>query len=553
MNPVEQEPAKASDQTKVNNVAPEGSINFIEAEDDRDVEVNGLFKMEICKPGEQKKDVILSSPANPLIINFPKRSESLYQVPPAIAESKTITASDVVITNITGIGGMTRSGRCYTPEELERRRKGKDKVGEEPIVTFPEEDAPVKEPVTEKDVEDFLKYVKNSEYNIIEQLSKTPAKISLLSLILHSDLHRKALLKVLNESHISSDASVAQVERLVGQIQAPNYLTFSDEELGPEGRGHNKPLSIAVSYRDFHITKVLVDNGSYINVLPKSTFDSLNIDPLYVRETDAVAKAFNGTKVTASGELELPIKIGPHIFNIDFHIMDTKSSYTMLLGRPWIHSAGAVPSSLHQKLKYVRDCCLIEISAEHEYAIKQITGPPGVGSTEAGEEEFLRGFEIVAVTPVSEGSRLTRPRLPKQILSAVKTTIAIVGKKSLKRRIDESLPFIYPKKYEGTFGLGFKPSWADMERAKINARERKRARLAGRAYDEQPLVIPSSLQAFRSGGFINPVTILNVIKSMQDLHISVITNDSRPLPIQMISEEEVPLNYTITPLIFPEM
>jgi hypothetical protein len=73
-----------------------------------------------------------------------------------------------VITNITGIGGMTRSGRCYISEELERRRKGKDKVGEEPVVTFPEEEAPVKEPVTEKDIEDFLKYVKNSEYSIIE-------------------------------------------------------------------------------------------------------------------------------------------------------------------------------------------------------------------------------------------------------------------------------------------------------------------------------------------------------------------------------------------------
>jgi hypothetical protein len=139
-----------------------------------------------------------------------------------LSESKTLTASDVVITNITGIRGMTRSGRCYTPEELERRRKGKDKAGEEPVITFPEEEAPVKEPVTEKDVEDFLKYVKNSEYSIVEQLSKTPAKISLLSLILHSDLHRKALLKLLNESHISSNASVAQVERLVGQIQAPN-------------------------------------------------------------------------------------------------------------------------------------------------------------------------------------------------------------------------------------------------------------------------------------------------------------------------------------------
>ena len=69
LNPVEQEPLKTNDQPKINNVAPEGSINFIEEEDDQEIEVNGLFKMEICKPGAQRKDIILSSPANPLIIN----------------------------------------------------------------------------------------------------------------------------------------------------------------------------------------------------------------------------------------------------------------------------------------------------------------------------------------------------------------------------------------------------------------------------------------------------------------------------------------------------
>ena len=34
LNPIEQEPTKTNDQAKINNVAPEGSINFIEAEDD---------------------------------------------------------------------------------------------------------------------------------------------------------------------------------------------------------------------------------------------------------------------------------------------------------------------------------------------------------------------------------------------------------------------------------------------------------------------------------------------------------------------------------------
>ena len=49
LNPIEQEPTKTNDQAKINNVAPEGSINFIEAEDDHEIEGSGLFKMEIYK------------------------------------------------------------------------------------------------------------------------------------------------------------------------------------------------------------------------------------------------------------------------------------------------------------------------------------------------------------------------------------------------------------------------------------------------------------------------------------------------------------------------
>jgi hypothetical protein len=134
LNPIEQETTKPNDQAEVDKVTPEGSINFIEEDNDQDVEVNGLFKLEICLQGEQKRDVIISSPADPLIINAPKKPELVFQTPTVIPESKTLTASDVVITNITGIGGMTRSGRCYSPEELERRRKGKDKAGKEPVL-----------------------------------------------------------------------------------------------------------------------------------------------------------------------------------------------------------------------------------------------------------------------------------------------------------------------------------------------------------------------------------------------------------------------------------
>ena len=56
---------------------------------------------------------------------------------------------------------------------------------------------PLNEPVIETKVNEFLKFIKHNEYNIVEQLHKLPAKIFLLTLMLHSKPHKKAMLKVL--------------------------------------------------------------------------------------------------------------------------------------------------------------------------------------------------------------------------------------------------------------------------------------------------------------------------------------------------------------------
>ena len=47
------------------------------------------------------------------------------------------------------------------------------------------------------EVDEFLKFIKHSEYSIVEQLYKLPAKISLLAFMLNSEPHREAVLKIL--------------------------------------------------------------------------------------------------------------------------------------------------------------------------------------------------------------------------------------------------------------------------------------------------------------------------------------------------------------------
>ena len=88
--------------------------------------------------------------------------------------------------------------------------------------------------------------IKSSEYSVVKQLSKMPSYISVLSILLASESHRKALLKVLNEAYVPENITGPSCENMVTSILVTKQLTFSDDELRLEGRGHIIALYISV-------------------------------------------------------------------------------------------------------------------------------------------------------------------------------------------------------------------------------------------------------------------------------------------------------------------
>ena len=59
---------------------------------------------------------------------------------------------------------------------------------------------------SQKEMEEILKIIKRSNCNIVEQLGKTPSKISMRALLLCSEAHAKALVKFLKTAHVPCDA-----------------------------------------------------------------------------------------------------------------------------------------------------------------------------------------------------------------------------------------------------------------------------------------------------------------------------------------------------------
>ena len=111
-----------------------------------------------------------------------------------------------------------------------------------------------------------------------------------------------------------------------------------------------------------------------------------------------VVRAFDGTKREVFGNIKLSIQVGPSTFDSEFIVMDINPSYNCLLGRPWIHMAGAVPSTLHQKVKFVVEESLITVVVEDDMIATTITTTPYLEVKEDVVACSFKSFQIATAT-----------------------------------------------------------------------------------------------------------------------------------------------------------
>ncbi|XP_070007391.1 uncharacterized protein [Nicotiana sylvestris] len=189
--------------------------------------------------------------------------------------------------------GMTRTSRVYTPEHLAESNK---QASGRPVETGPD---------------DLWRKIQAKEYSVVEQLNKTPAQISILSLLQSSETHKNHLMKILSEAYVPSNITGGQTANMVGQVLESHKITFHEDELPPEGLSHNKALHITVQCEDHFITIILVDGGSNLNICPLITLRTLGKGLHEVKDGAISVKAFDGSQRSTIGEISLCLQMGP--------------------------------------------------------------------------------------------------------------------------------------------------------------------------------------------------------------------------------------------------
>ena len=102
--------------------------------------------------------------------------------------------------------------------------------------------------------------------------------------------------------------------------------------------------------------RVLVDNGSSVDILYYLAFQQMGIGRERLISTNAPLVDFGGTRVLPLGAITLSVVVGNYpqqiAKNVTFLVVDCSSAYNAILGRPTLNSWKAVTSTYHLMIKF---------------------------------------------------------------------------------------------------------------------------------------------------------------------------------------------------------
>jgi hypothetical protein len=113
---------------------------------------------------------------------------------------------------------------------------------------------------------------------------------------------------------------------------------------------HLKALYLKGYINGHPINKMLVDTGAAINIMSYSALCRLGCSAEDLIKTNVTLSDFNGQASEAQGVLNVDLTVGSKTVPTSFFIVSSKSTYTVLLGRDWIHANCCIPSMMHQCL-----------------------------------------------------------------------------------------------------------------------------------------------------------------------------------------------------------
>ena len=93
--------------------------------------------------------------------------------------------------------------------------------------------------------------------------------------------------------------------------------------------------------------RVMVDQGSAAEIMCPDLYKGLSVRAKDLTPYSSPLVSFEGKVIIPKVQIILPVQTGSETMEVDFIMVDAYSPYTAIIAKPWLHTLGAVSSTLH--------------------------------------------------------------------------------------------------------------------------------------------------------------------------------------------------------------
>ena len=148
-------------------------------------------------------------------------------------------------------------------------------------------------------------------------------------------------------------AKDSTLESKRGRKEVRLALNFFDEDKIGTYQLHDDALVVTLRIGGYDVRSVLVDQGSGAEIMYPDLYKGLKLKPKDLVNYDSPLVGFNGMTIIPKSQIRLPIQAGSEVVEVDFIVVDTYSSFTAIMARPWLYTMGVVSSTLDLIVKYL--------------------------------------------------------------------------------------------------------------------------------------------------------------------------------------------------------
>jgi len=179
----------------------------------------------------------------------------------------------------------------------------------------------------------------------------------------------------------------------IAQLALDSMTAIFEKPANDEGQ-HLKALFVKGRVDGQPMTKIFINGGAAINIMPYTVYRKLGKGDQDLTKTDMMLKDFEGNVSPVKGAICVELTIGSKILPTTFFVISEKGAYNLLLGRDWIHANCCIPSTMHQCLvQWVGDKIEI-IPGDSSYVIATVEADTYERtrciSGEVWEKDFLK-------------------------------------------------------------------------------------------------------------------------------------------------------------------